>query len=283
MKTILLALTLIVSTSSYAFPLKKGMRFPILLTPVPVGAQDYDFEGAVGFSDCSGSLIRLETSTDADKAWVLTNGHCMDGFFMVAPGKARKNETANKSLRIYNSDLSDSVVMTAKKLLYGTMTGTDMAIYQLNESYADIIKREAIEAYTLSSTEPTVGTDIEVVSGHWKRGYSCKVDGIVHTLKEDRYTMRDSVRYSKPGCEIIGGTSGSPVIKAGTREVVAINNTSNEDGKACTMNNPCEIDAAGKKTYTKGTGYAQQTAQIYNCINSKREIDLMLSTCTMQK
>ena len=95
--------------------------------------------------------------------------------------------------------------------------------------------------------------------------------------------MFDSVRYSRPGCETIGGTSGSPVVLAGTRTVVAVNNTGNDDGDRCTMNNPCEIDEHGQVTAEQGYSYAQQTSWIYTCLDSTGNLNLNQAGCKLIK
>ncbi len=95
--------------------------------------------------------------------------------------------------------------------------------------------------------------------------------------------MKDSIRYSKKGCEVYGGTSGSPVIAKGERVVVGVNNTGNESGKLCTNNNPCEIDVNGNKKVLKGRGYAQQTYWVYSCLNEEFDIDLSKQGCNLPK
>jgi hypothetical protein len=170
------------------------------------------------------------------------------------------------------------------KLLYATMTKTDMALYQLRETYNDILKKYKTRPLTLSRESPAVGTSIEIISGYWKRGYSCDIEATVEGLKEGRWLFEDSLRYSRPGCEVIGGTSGSPVIEAGTRTVIAVNNTINERGAKCEVNNPCELDDAGTVTqYKKGFGYAQQTAWVYSCRTDSGIIDISVEGCLLPK
>src|SRR5437870_3712256 len=94
----------------------------------------------------------------------------------------------------------------------------------------------------LSNGHPTAGSAIDVVSGYWKRVYSCTIDGFVYRLKEGSWTWKDSIRYTS-ACQTIGGTSGSPIISGG--KVVGVNNTGNEDGERCTENNPCGVAEAG--------------------------------------
>ena len=43
-----------------------------------------NFEGIVALSNCSGSIVRYESSRDDDQAMVLTNGHCYEGGFINA-------------------------------------------------------------------------------------------------------------------------------------------------------------------------------------------------------
>ena len=95
--------------------------------------------------------------------------------------------------------------------------------------------------------------------------------------------MVDSIRYSDPGCEVYGGTSGSPVIRKGERVVVAVNNTGNESGQECTMNNPCEVDNEGNILVIEGRGYAQQTYWFATCMDENFELDLNQKGCMLPK
>ena len=83
------------------------------------------------------------------------------------------------------------------------------------------------------------------------------------------------------GRETIGGTSGSPIIHAETYEVIGINNTGNENGGKCTLNNPCEVDEQGNITVTKGASYGQQLFQIYTCLNDQGQFDLTVEGCKL--
>ena len=161
------------------------------------------------------------------------------------------------------------------------MTKTDITLYQLNVSFADIASSMGTRPLTLSPKKPNLGTDIEVISGYWKRGYACSIEAFATYLKEGQWTMEDSVRYSRPGCDVIGGTSGSPAIMQGTRTVVGVNNTINEDGGRCSINNPCEVDDNGNVVYQRGYGYAQQTFWVYSCLNSNNQLDVTVSGCML--
>jgi len=73
------------------------------------------------------------------------------------------------------------------------------------------------------------------------------------------------------------------VIKAGTRTVIGVNNTINEDGETCTMNNPCEVDQNGNRSAHRGYGYGQETYWVYSCLNQYNEIDLSVAGCLLPK
>ena len=156
-----------------------------------------------------------------------------------------------------------------------------MTLYKVKETYAEIKAKYNINAMTLSSAHPSIGDQMEVISGYWYRGYSCNIEAFINTLKEDQWTMNDSIRYSRPGCLVIGGTSGSPIVAKGTRIVIGINNTGNESGRKCTMNNPCEIDEKGNIKAERGFSYGQQTYWVYSCLNQYNEVDLSVPGCLL--
>jgi hypothetical protein len=81
----------------------------------------------------------------------------------------------------------------------------------------------------------------------------------------------------------IPGTSGSPVIDANTNQIVAINNTGNEDGQRCTLDNPCEVDQAGNVTVRPDINYAQETWFISNCFTTGSRIDLTRPGCQLPR
>ncbi|MFS8100045.1 serine protease [Lentzea alba] len=239
-----------------------------------------DFTGIVALSNCSGSLVRLASSTASDNALVLTNGHCVE---LMKPGQVIVNKPDTRTFRLLNSSgTADLAKLSATKLLYATMTGTDAALYQLNTTYGQIQQQYGSRALELSGSHPVAKTDIRVVSGYWKRIYSCQIDGFVHQLKEANWTWRDSLRYT-PSCNTIGGTSGSPIIDNASGKVVGVNNTGNESGGRCTMNNPCEVDTAGNVTVRKGINYGQQTYDFVACFGPRTTLNLSLPGCKVAK
>ncbi|WP_371407474.1 serine protease [Kribbella sp. NBC_00662] len=241
-----------------------------------------DFSGIAALSNCSASLVRYAESVSTDKALVLTNGHCYEGGFLQ-PGQVLVNKASTRSITLLKPDSSRAGTVRADKILFGTMTRTDMIVYEVNETYASIKSRLNVTPLTLAKQGPADGAGMAVVSGYWKRIYTCSVQATIPQLREGDWTWQNSIKYQQPGCETIGGTSGSPVVSTTTGEMIGINNTGNEDGERCTVNNPCEVDADGNVTVDQGAAYGQQTWWLYTCLTANRTIDLNKSGCELPK
>ncbi|MFD4611330.1 serine protease [Streptomyces sp. NPDC058440] len=278
-KPLLAALATLVITGAGVAPAAAATQTPGAASAPALAA--VDFAGTVALSNCSGSVVRLPASADSDPALVLSNGHCLETGF-PAPGKVVVGQSSSRTFGLLNSAGTQVATLRANKVVYSTMTDTDVTIYQLTSTYAQIKNSYGINALTLSDTHPVAGTAIKVVSGYWKRIYSCNIDGFVYRLKEGDWTWKDSVRYTS-ACDTIGGTSGSPVVDTATGKVVAVNNTGNESGGRCTVNNPCEVDANGTVTVRQGINYAEQTYQIPACFGTGNQLDLNRSGCVLPK
>ncbi|MBX6768830.1 MAG: trypsin-like peptidase domain-containing protein [Actinomadura rubrobrunea] len=240
-----------------------------------------DFTGIVALDNCSGSLVRGPRTADTDAALVLTNGHCLETG-MPQAGQVLVNRPSTRTFTLLDSSGQRTLgTLRATRMEYATMTDTDVALYRLDTSYARLAERYGTRALRLSLSRPRVGTDIRVVSGYWRTIYSCKIDGIVDRLREAQWTWRDSIRYTS-SCDTIGGTSGSPVVDAATGRVVGINNTGNENGERCTLNNPCEI-VDGRVTVRPGADYGQQTYQLARCLGRGNDVVLTAKGCTLPR
>ncbi|WP_086706137.1 S1 family peptidase [Streptomyces antimycoticus] len=239
------------------------------------------FAGTVALSNCSGSVVRTPGSADTDPALVLSNGHCLESGFPGA-GEVIVDKPSSRSFTLLTASGGSAGTVRASKVAYATMTDTDISLYQLTSTYAQIQSAYGIKALPLSDSHPTQGSAINVVSGYWKKIYSCNIDGFAYRLKEGDWTWKDSVRYTS-ACNTIGGTSGSPVVDPASGKVVAVNNTGNEDGGRCTLNNPCEVDENGTVTVRQGINYAQETYGITKCVTTGNKIDLNLAGCALPK
>ncbi|MGW3913642.1 S1 family peptidase [Streptomyces sp. NPDC005070] len=267
--------------ASHAAPARVQASVTTAGTRAAPTLQAVSLAGTVALSNCSGSVVRFPNSADTDPALVLSNGHCLETGF-PDPGEVIVGQSSSRTFGLLNSAGTRVATLRASKVAYSTMTDTDITIYQLTSTYATIRNSYGISALTVQNTHPTAGTAITVASGYWKRLYSCSIDGFVYRLKEGGWTWKDSVRYTS-ACQTIGGTSGSPVVDQSTGKVVAVNNTGNEDGERCTVNNPCEVDANGTVTVRQGINYAEETYQIPACFTTGNKLDLSLSGCVLPK
>jgi V8-like Glu-specific endopeptidase len=239
-----------------------------------------DFTGIVALSNCSGAVVRTPSSLSSDPALVMSNGHCVR---LMAAGEVLQNLSSSRTFSLLNSAGTASIgTLRANRLLYATMTDTDVSIYRLTITYAQLEQQFRSRALELSTVHPTVGESIRVVSGFHRAIYPCDIDGFAFRLREDRWTWKDSVRYTS-ACRTIPGTSGSPVLDTNNGRVVAINNTLNEQGQRCTLDNPCEVDQAGNVTIRQNIGYAQQTHFISACFTTLSRIDLTRPGCQLPR
>ena len=246
---------------------------------------NYNYDGIVKLSNCSGAVVRFENSKDEDRAIVMSNGHCVEvdsGDGMIKPGEFLYKTPMKRGFEFLNADgsLSGNVVQS-EQLLYATMTGTDVSLYTLKNTYGEIKSKFKVNALILDSHHPVASEAIEILSGYWRKGYSCTIDTFVYQLKEGGYVWDDSMRYSKGGCQTIHGTSGSPILSANTHKIIGINNTGNDDGEKCTLDNPCEVSQDGKVYVEKGRSYGEETYLFYTCLNQKGELDVSVNGCKL--
>lgn len=234
------------------------------------------YDAIVALDNCSGSLVRFPGAADTDKAVVLTNGHCIGT--MPEPSTFVYDKAVTRSATVLGgSDAHTVTKLTLDRLQYATMTGTDVAVYRSTSTYAQLAAKN-VTARPLAATHPSDETSIDIPSGYWKQHYGCAINGFVYQLKEGGYTMNDSIRYST--CQTPHGSSGSPIVDATSGTVIGINNTGNDDGERCTLDNPCEVDAAGNVSVHQGQSYGQQTYPLTACFTAGR-IDLGLKGCTL--
>jgi V8-like Glu-specific endopeptidase len=235
----------------------------------------------ISLSNCSASLVRYPTSVSSDRAMMLTNGHCYEGGFINA-GVVLQNRTSSRSGTLLNSSGRALATVRADRVLYATMTGTDVTLYRLTSTYATLSNNYGATALTIAGSHPAAGTSVAIPSGYWKEIWNCTVDSFVPTLREDQWTWHDSLRYNA-GCDTIHGTSGSPIVNASSGQIVGINNTGNDDGQMCTLNNPCEVDANGTTHAYQGQSYGEETYWFTTCLTSTRTIDLTIAGCLLTK
>jgi hypothetical protein len=235
----------------------------------------------IALSNCSATLVRYPTSARTDRAMMLTNGHCYEGGFLAA-GEVLQNQPSTRTGALLDAEGTALGTVTADRVLYATMTGTDVTLYRLTSTFAALKREFGASPLTIAPRRPADGTSIDIPSSYWKRIWNCKVDDIVGELREHVWTWRDSIRYDV-NCDTIHGTSGSPIVSAASGQIVGINNTGNDDGEMCTLNNPCEVADDGTTTAHQGQSYGEQTYWFTTCLTWRRTIDLAIAGCLLTK
>ncbi|MBY0517239.1 MAG: serine protease [Bacteriovoracaceae bacterium] len=238
----------------------------LLLISFNVFALDAQFEGTVDLSNCSGFVFATADSKPSDAALIMTNGHCLSTLWgiVLSPGEERMDQKGSRKVGLVTARGTKLMVKT-QRLVFATMAGTDMAIYSLGLSY-DQLSLKGIRAFNLVGS-PVKGDAVDVISGHKNIEANCIVEQIINT-EEGGFSFKNSLRLSIE-CQQGNGTSGSPVIRAGTRDVIAIANSFNANGKSCTDNNPCEKTESGVEVH-HNSRYAQQVERAIECLKDSK-------------
>jgi hypothetical protein len=244
------------------------------LTPTALGFATDGFDGIVKFPGCSGALVQLDSQTRAN-ALVLTNGHCVSE--ASANSFAQNMPPINRQLTVYSKS-GAGIAITVKRMIYSTMTGTDLGLIELDQTYAEL-REKNVHAYSLSKEPAKIGAKIEMISGFFKTIENCRIDVVAHSLREGPFLWNHSYGYD--GCKSIKNTSGSPLVDSDSHKIIGLNNTRNLQGEECTLDNPCEVNAEGTTTVVRGRSYGQQSYQLLQCIDDSGGFNLNLKSCTL--
>jgi hypothetical protein len=237
--------------------------------------------GTAGVGSCVGSVIRPPRAGWLDKAVLLTNGHCVEGD-RPAPGTALVDQPADFPVPIADRQGYPQTTARANRLVYATMTGTDIALYRLDKTYAQLLL-EGAKVFQLTSTPMRTGDQLTMM--HSRGRWSCTAETVVNRLREGGYELNNSVRYATSAhCAPSQGQSGSPLLAADDVTVIGLHNTHNISGEMCTDNNPCEVQPDGTTTAVQGRSYGQQVNQIADCLSIHgTRLDLNRRSCTLTK
>ena len=237
-----------------------------------------NLQGTARVGNCSGALVRFPNQPLTTKAFVISSANCIDGI-ELSPGETIHNKKIKVSMQIAdkNNRFRD---VTVSYLAYATMTRTNIAVYHLYSTYEELAFA-GIEPFEISSKRPQLGQEMDILSGYWGMGFSCKIDKFVDELKEHVWNYNDVIRYSANGCEMIDGTSGSPILASGTRTIIGMDSTFNWYGDNCTLGNPCERDSEGNITSLKDRGYGQQVYHLHFCLTPSYYFDVNRHGCEL--
>ena len=251
-----------------------------------------DFRGAVEIFNCSGALVRWSNSRPSDPAMMLTNGHCRNPSDKRSDAARRftrevvVNQPDARAVTLLDRHGDNLGVVHARRVLYSTSFETDVGLYTLRRTYAEIRQQFHIRALTISTTPPTAHAAVVMPSGFSRKEYHCDLNGRVFLLFNDDFRWRHSIRLARSSrCHTIRGTSGSPLIDRGSREIVGINNAINVPAGGsprCTFS-LCEKSRDGDISVHPHRRYAQQTWWLTTCVGADRRLDLDLPGCLLPK
>lgn len=222
-------------------------------TPVP------NLEGgAVIAGVCSASVVRTDHSKPHDQALLLTNGHCVPE--RPAPGQTLSGVAMDLPVTIGDRQGYLQAKARTTRLVHATMTGTDTALFRLDQTYAQL-QAKHVKIFKLSGRSASPGRQVEIISAGNGKRFNCTIDAVVPHLREEGYTQDNAYRYN-PECTPSHGGSGSPIVLKDGVTVVGVHSTGNDSGEQCTANNPCEVAADGTVTVRKGARYGQQVRHL---------------------
>ncbi|EHN10441.1 hypothetical protein PAI11_27180 [Patulibacter medicamentivorans] len=256
-----------------------------------------DMRGAAKIGGCSASVVRARGARAGDPALLLTNGHCVDP--RPKSGTALADRPVPTPVQLLGRDGTPIARSLTDRLLYATMTGTDVALYRLTDSYQRL-EQTGVRVLTLASRGPKPGDRVSLLTHQELK--RCRIDIIVPTLREAGYEQQNALRYvAGDGCRSQRGDSGAPLIDDGSGQVVAINNTHNsgerdptpeeieagdfepKPGVPCAEGNPCEVGPDGRIVNLVGRSYGQQAAGLAACIAPGSRLRLDRPGCTVTK
>ena len=251
------------------------------LAPAGAAAPDNRFAGTARLPGCSGAVVRWASALDSDPAVVISNGHCVRFPFLGA----RETLVDVKQYRkIELLDGAGEVATTVRgtRLAYATMYRTDLAVYELRESYADLAAA-GVTPLTLATRGPARGDRIRIPSGYWVEQRACTTTGTAYRLHERSWDWQRSIRLpALDGCRIRGGYSGSPIVSRVTGEVVGIANTGYVGGRRC-IDSACEENQRGRVVMKRDMNYGQQTWLLTTCVGADRRFDLSVAGCRLPR
>jgi hypothetical protein len=93
--------------------------------------------------------VRFPTSVGTDSAMMLTSGHCYEGGF-IAAGRVIQNVASTRSGTLLNSSGGSVARVRANRVIYATMTGTDVTLYRVNTTVAALSRSYGAVPLTVS-------------------------------------------------------------------------------------------------------------------------------------
>ena len=242
------------------------------------------FEGP---STCTATYIEVPNQTLDSPAYVITNGHCTNiinednPIYLDVPLDAK---VVFKKLEGITDD--KQVSFSTKKIAYGTMKGTDLAIVQLNHSNKEL-QNAGIFPIKIANNLPIFGGKIQAC------GYPLSLQPVQLRMSNGIQGNRSSISefiwlwhdfYANNFKNIFGGSSGSPVFEDLNKGIWGMINTTTIGGLGtCELGAPCEFLSNISPITKNETTYVLDIRKIKGSFNAKGIFDINLSTNELEK
>jgi len=185
-----------------------------------------------------------------------------------------------------NSD-EPRICVEVEEITYGTMTGADIMLLQLSETYEQIEQRTGVRPFVVSQeTSFAPGLSLRMPSARWQNDRACHVDATVERLKESRWLWGPVLRIRiEDTCGTPHGASGAPAIRRDNSEVIGVFGTASDgNGAPCELNNSCEVAPDGStKASVREQGYFHFVHNFYTCLDASGKVDLAVPRCLLPK
>jgi hypothetical protein len=247
--------------------------------PTAAPAAEGRFAGTARLPNCSGSVVRWAAALDDDPAVVLTNAHCVRSPFLGARD-VLVDVRRDTMIELLDGTGAVAMAVRGRHLRYASMYRTDLAVFELRESYADLAAG-GVTPLVLAARGPSRGDAIRIPSGYWVEQRACTTTGTAYRLHEREWDWWRSIRLpALDGCAIRGGYSGSPIVSRTTGEVVGIANTGYVGGRRC-IDSACEENRRGVVRMVRHMNYGQQTWWLNTCLGADRRFDVTVAGCKL--
>jgi hypothetical protein len=248
---------------------------------------------------CSGVLATFAGRSSSSRALVLSAGHCVNrgtveirsgkGLLAVlADGEVLHRTSYQRPLTLdTGSSEAPRTCLEADEVVYATMTGGDILLLRLTETYDQIERRTGVKPFVISQDSTFApGLPVRMPSARWQNDRGCHVEKTIDRLKEHGWMWGPAFRLRvEDTCGLPHGASGTPIIREDTQEVIGVAGTAADGDKAaCELNNPCEVNPDGSTSAaTKGQPYGHFVHAFYTCLNGARDLDLTTPGCRLPK
>lgn len=230
---------------------------------------------------CSGGLFAAPGQTEDAPALVMTNGHCVRYREILGRGQSFP-EAGEVFTNLNSSEVRANTVITlqvegrnepvqVRQLQFATMTGTDVAVFELTETYRELRERLQIAPFLLAEKNATEGEEVRVFASYYNREQRCRVLDSITRLREGPFWTGPAIKFSNE-CEFYTGFSGSFTLNAANELVGLANTHYSGDNVPCSVHNPCEVEGADTtRVADPGQSYGVPLAGLAACYRRQTE------------